>query len=197
MTKNNKQGFTLIELLVVVALIATVSAVVLATLQSARQKTYNTIRNDNVEQLANAINLYLTNNSNTYPSSGGSVVGTGAWACVGLDSGNCWSGTPTGLPSLNTKLKTVMARIPKDPTSGSMYSDYYVYNSTGPAYSTQASYTTGGGVGTGSNPVGAQLSWVVRNLGQSSPCGKGYPYMFIGAGNTQIQCILYLGQGNL
>lgn len=193
MTKRNKNGFTLIELIVVIAIVGILSMVVIASLKTMRDKSNNAIRNDNVKQLSNALNLYLTTNNDKYPSSGG------AWKCVGLKEGatSCFAGAFFGLDSINTELSTVMSSLPKDPTTGSMYSDYYVYNSLTPTpFTTLASYTTAGGIGFGSSPAGAHIAWFVLNLGQTAPCGPGYPYAFV-SGTTQVQCLLYLGPGNL
>lgn len=183
MTKKTTRGFTIIELLVVVAIIGTLSGVVLTSLQAARQKAYNATRVDSVSQLASAINLYLTNNLNVYPSTGG------AWKCIGLaQSSTCWTGNYTGLDSLNTALLTVMSGFPKDPAPGATYSDYYVYNSLWnpgvlPIGTPPTVY-----------PKGAYLSWVVNDLGQTSPCGRGTKFGVLNV--TQIQCMLYLGPGN-
>lgn len=193
MIRNNKKGFTIIELLVVIAIIGILSGIVVASLKSVRDKADNVRRNDNIKQLSNAINLYLTLNNDAYPSTGGT------YKCVGLAQGaaTCFTGAYNGLDSLNTQLSTVMHWLPRDPVPTTMYSDYYIYNSLSPApLSTLASYTSGGGIGFGSSPAGAHLGWFVLNLGQSSPCGPGYPYAFA-VGTTQIQCVLYLGPGNL
>lgn len=193
MIKSNKKGFTIIELIVVIAIIGFIAGIVIASLKSVREKSNNTVRNDNMLQLNNAVSLYLTMNNDRYPSTGG------IWKCAGLPegSGTCFAGAFTGSTSLNTELATVLGAIPKDPSSGFMSSDYYIYNSLTPtSYSTLASYTSGGGHGFGSSPAGAHFSWFVLNLGQTSPCGPGYPYAFTG-GTTQIQCMLYLGPGNL
>jgi len=184
MIKTTTKGFTIIELLVVMAIISTLSGVILASLQYARQKAYNNARVDSVDQLANAVNLYLTNNLNVYPST------NGTWKCIGLASGStCWTGNYTGLDSLNTTFLTVMTGLPKDPTPGQMYSDYYVYNSLwDPGVSP---------IGTPPSVYqkGAYLSWVVNDLGQTSPCGRGTKFGILNI--TQIQCMLYLGPGNL
>jgi len=61
-------GFTLIELLVVIAIIGILSAVVLASLNSAREKSRDAKRISDVKQLQLALELYLDDNASTYPA---------------------------------------------------------------------------------------------------------------------------------
>ena len=65
----NKQakGFTLIELLVVISIIGILASVVLASLNSARQKGRDTKRISDVKQLQLALELYFDSNG-TYPT---------------------------------------------------------------------------------------------------------------------------------
>lgn len=64
--KKNK-GFTLIELLVVIAIIGILSSVVLASLNSARQKSRDARRVADVKQIQLALELYFDSNAN-YPT---------------------------------------------------------------------------------------------------------------------------------
>lgn len=76
MTKSKKQGFTLIELLVVIAIIGILSSVVLASLNSARQKARDARRIADVKQLQLALELYF-DSCRAYPATlaAGSVTG--------------------------------------------------------------------------------------------------------------------------
>ena len=65
MQKKNK-GFTLIELLVVIAIIGILSSVVLASLNTARQKSRDAKRIADVKQLQLALELYF-DNTKAYP----------------------------------------------------------------------------------------------------------------------------------
>ena len=65
---KEERGFTLIELLVVIAIIGILSSVVLASLNSARQKSRDARRIGDVKQLQLALELYYDSN-NGYPSS--------------------------------------------------------------------------------------------------------------------------------
>ncbi len=66
--RNNKKGFTLIELLVVIAIIGILSSVVLASLNSARQKSRDARRVADIKQLQLALELYYDGNSSVYPT---------------------------------------------------------------------------------------------------------------------------------
>lgn len=65
---NRKQGFTLIELLVVIAIIGILSSVVLASLNTAREKARDAKRISDVKQLQLALELYFDSNG-MYPAS--------------------------------------------------------------------------------------------------------------------------------
>lgn len=62
-----KRGFTLIELLVVIAIIGILSSVVLASLNSARQKGRDARRVSDIKQIQLALELYYDAHSN-YPT---------------------------------------------------------------------------------------------------------------------------------
>ncbi len=61
-------GFTLIELLVVIAIIGILSSVVLANLNSARQKARDVKRIADVKQLQLALELYFDANNGQFPA---------------------------------------------------------------------------------------------------------------------------------
>ncbi len=67
MMKTNRRGFTLIELLVVIAIIGILSSVVLASLNSARQKGRDARRIADIKQLQLALELYYDANGE-YPA---------------------------------------------------------------------------------------------------------------------------------
>ena len=63
-----KKAFTLIELLVVVAIIAILAGILLPAIASAKHKANQAASIGNLRQLGTAINLYLDDSNNTYPS---------------------------------------------------------------------------------------------------------------------------------
>jgi prepilin-type N-terminal cleavage/methylation domain-containing protein len=68
MFRRSARGFTLIELLVVIAIIGILSSVVLASLNTARQKSRDARRIADIKQLQLALELYFDSKA-TYPSS--------------------------------------------------------------------------------------------------------------------------------
>lgn len=66
MKSSLSRGFTLIELLVVIAIIGVLSAVVLASLNSARSKGNDAGVKANLATVGTQAALYLADNSNTY-----------------------------------------------------------------------------------------------------------------------------------
>ncbi len=69
------RGFTLIELLVVIAIIGILSSIVLASLNTARQKSRDARRIADVKQLQLALQLYFDANSE-YPTTTASLAPT-------------------------------------------------------------------------------------------------------------------------
>lgn len=63
---TTKRGFTLIELLVVISIIGLLSSIVLASLQTSRDKAINSKKLAGVKEYAKALELYFSVN-NAYP----------------------------------------------------------------------------------------------------------------------------------
>jgi prepilin-type N-terminal cleavage/methylation domain-containing protein len=65
-TPMRTKGFTLIELLVVIAIIGILSAVVLASLNTARDKGNDAGVKANIDTIATQASLFYSNNTNSY-----------------------------------------------------------------------------------------------------------------------------------
>lgn len=102
---HSKRGFTLIELLVVIAIIGILSAVVLASLTSARQKSRDAKRVAEVGQIQKALDLFYDINQ-TYPST-----------------------TPTSYSGVDAGIQAVAASglLPKTPTPPTGGGTSYIY----------------------------------------------------------------------
>lgn len=103
---HSSHGFTLIELLVVIAIIGILSSVVLASLNSAREKARDTRRAADIKQVQLALELYYDGNGN-YP------IQTG--------NGTLLSGIESEL------VPAFMPQLPEDPTNGNTSTGYRYY----------------------------------------------------------------------
>ena len=79
MLNRKERGFTLIELLVVIAIIGILAAVVLVSLNSARQKSRDARRIADIRQIQTALELYYNDNSG-YPAGSPPAGGTPAFS---------------------------------------------------------------------------------------------------------------------
>ncbi len=96
MNHTSKRGFTLIELLVVIAIIGILSSVVLASLNSARQKSRDSRRIADLKQLQTALELYYDKNA-AYPATLTLLQSGGFIPAIPVDpSGTNTNGTTAG-----------------------------------------------------------------------------------------------------
>lgn len=102
---SRERGFTLIELLVVIAIIGLLASIVLASLESAREKSRNARRVTDLKQYQLALELYYDENGG-YPASAG-------WDCLGdHDDDACWAGGVGENAALHTALSPFISGFP-------------------------------------------------------------------------------------
>jgi prepilin-type N-terminal cleavage/methylation domain-containing protein len=108
-----QKGFTLIELLVVVAIIGILSAIVLASLTSARSRARDAQRESDIHQIQVALELYFTDHGQYPPTA---TVGPSS-PCLSLPpfgSLDC-SNDPVGWAGLQAELAGYIPSLPHDP----------------------------------------------------------------------------------
>ena len=122
---QNNRAFTLIELLVVVAIIGILSSVVLASLNSAREKARDSRRLSDVRQIQTALDLYYQD--------------YGRYPPVSSDSPSCGGWDTTGDGSFLTILISggYLGSMILDPNFNTVCSGYHYYR-----YSASYGYST-------------------------------------------------------
>ncbi len=105
---NKEKGFTLIELLVVVAIIGTLSGMVLVAMGGAREKARDSVRRSDMRQLVSAQEMYYGDNEEYYTTS-----------------------TDDGIPPIPSYLRQVHDPSCPDGTCSGHSSDYTWIDNTG------------------------------------------------------------------
>ncbi|MDE2031107.1 MAG: prepilin-type N-terminal cleavage/methylation domain-containing protein [Patescibacteria group bacterium] len=110
---KNNEGFTLIELLVVIAIISILSSIILASISSARARSRDAVRKQEMKQIQSALEMYYIDH-NAYPSS------LGAWR--GAASYGGWGTGANGyIPGLVPKYISVLPLDPANTLDGFLY----------------------------------------------------------------------------
>lgn len=113
-------GFTLMELLIAITILGIMAAFLSGNFISSQKKARDAQRKADLNQLQNALELYL-NDKGVYPdSSGGLIVGCGDCHAV---PGNCvFSQQPEFRDTIPANCGTTyMKRLPKDPVATQTY----------------------------------------------------------------------------
>jgi prepilin-type N-terminal cleavage/methylation domain-containing protein len=119
-----KKGFTLIELLVVIAIIGVLSAVVLASLNSARAKGRDALRKSDLIEVQKALEVYYNDNG-SYP-----VVA--AWSGISPNGGSKGvTGAGGYIPNLAPQY---IGSLPVDPSGNFSGWNGFLYFSDGTHY---------------------------------------------------------------
>lgn len=126
--KDKNQGFTLVEMIIVIAIIAVLSAIVIAKVSGSRKNTNYLKRLSDLNQINLSLQRYNAQNYGKWPSTSGVWYSTHTCAAVSATA------TTTGyVPAL---IPTFIAQLPLDPdkatncTSGPVY----MYKSDGRNY---------------------------------------------------------------
>jgi prepilin-type N-terminal cleavage/methylation domain-containing protein len=126
--KNYNRGFTLIELLVVIAIIGILSAIVLASLSTAKSKAYDAKVKGQLSEIRDAAELYADTNGTYGATIHWTSNGTGTNGC----QGGMFTDTASGMANLS-----VSANYPSGANT-------IVCNSIGTAYAVSDNLSTAG-----------------------------------------------------
>lgn len=130
-------AFTLIELLVVISIIGLLSSVVLASVNSARDKAKDARAMADVKQISNAIELYYDQNG-SYPAPSGCTTASGWYRSDTSLASGCWG-------VMQTALSTWMPKLPVHPdnTGNNVYAYKAMNSNTGYCIATILKNTSG------------------------------------------------------
>lgn len=117
-SSNTSRGFTLIELLVVIAIIGILASVVLASLQSTRERSRDALRKTQLSEIAKAIEMYHSDNGH-YPRTSG-------W-CTQISH-------PSYQASFWADIAPYMSAPVFDPLYAGTYQDYFYRNINDQSY---------------------------------------------------------------
>lgn len=146
MYKNRSRGFTLIELLVVIAIIGILSAVVLASLNTAKNKGNDAAVQSNLSTIQTQAEIYYGGSgNNTYGTAGatnscavaGSLFVADATIAKAVAAADAANGSGTVACNNSTNAYAIQAQLLSDSTK------YWCLDSTGTAKQVTAAMVAG------------------------------------------------------
>jgi prepilin-type N-terminal cleavage/methylation domain-containing protein len=144
-----RKGFTLIELLVVIAIIGILSAVVLASLSTARTKSKDASVQTSMNSMRTAAELYAGSHSNKYQSGSAAITtcndansmfvdsSTGSNMKGLIDAVSAATKTTTAYDGMGCGITSsgndwaVWAKLPSAPATGATATNYFCVDSLG------------------------------------------------------------------
>lgn len=136
-TPGKIRGFTLIELLLVVSIIGMLSSIVIASLDNARNKSYDAVRKSDLRQMQVALELYYSDHG-TYPAETwcDSSIGSYSDGCFAMIAAAAhqdgWNQSSTFYQQLATP--DYMNDLPVDPVNDTVHFYYYEPNNVDEPY---------------------------------------------------------------
>ncbi len=109
--KNRNKGFTLIELLVVIAIIGILSAVVLASLSTARAKAQDAKVQGQLASMRAAAEIFYGNNSNSYGTAANCAAQSANVNNMFVDTTSGMAGLVSATPNANCNATGVAWKV--------------------------------------------------------------------------------------
>lgn len=123
-----KAGFTLVELIVVMMIIGVLASLLLVNFQGARQRSRDSVRKSDLQQIRNALQIYYTDfqvfPTNTGGSNGGEIQG-----CGSAGTSTCSWGSPFAAGTTQ-----YMNSLPTDPVNSEPHIYRYLQTDGGDGY---------------------------------------------------------------
>ena len=172
MKKPFKDGFTIVELLVVVAIIGILAAVIIASLNAARARGRDARRIRDIQEVRNAIELYISANGHPPDLGNANCLSPEALPLGYINSPtDCTANeTPSYISkwqTLESQLSPYISKLPIDPCGlkcfdpsdpNLNYGGYFTYN-----YEAPGALSSGSGFSSTSYLIGAQNLESKRN----------------------------------
>ena len=141
---NLKRGFTLIELLVVIAIIGILSSVVLASLNTARQKGTDAKIQSELRSIAVNAEIYYDNNANTYGTATNTSCTAGIFASTNPNIAQIITDLTAAAPGANPVCHSSASMFAISHALTASTTQHFCVDNTGKAGSYSAGATASG-----------------------------------------------------